>query len=130
MSKILLLAAACVVLGAALGNSVARYVAQQHRHTRAVMTLAQFHLDRLSASVRSGDCAAFNAERGRLSRVYDELLQAFPLVYAQDAEFHTRADALGKAIAAAVNGGGVCNNAGAAEKSIRDACDDCHHEYR
>jgi len=112
-----------------IGNSVARYVQRQHQHTRSVMTLAQFHLDRLASAARAGQCQSFELERERLRRLYDELQQAFPLSLEQDAEFRKRAEALRSTLDASASAP-ACSNAGAEVKSIRDACDDCHHEYR
>ena len=78
MGKTILFAAALLLLGAIAGNGIARYSAAQHRHTRAVMTLAQFHFDRLSAAAKAGQCSVFVEERERLFRVYGELILAFP----------------------------------------------------
>jgi hypothetical protein len=130
MAKGILFAVLCLLLGAFAGNSIARYNAQRHQHTRSVMGLAQFHLGALSAAVRARQCPSFNHERARLGIVYDELLQAFPQAYAQDQEFRARADALRSAVTGAEGDARSCASAGADEKSIRDACDACHREYR
>lgn len=130
MPRNILFAAALLLLGAIIGSAIARYNARQHQHTRAVMALAQFHLDRLGAAAQRAQCADYTLERERLGRIYDELLQAFPLAYAQDAEFHKRADALQGALRPTAGAGGDCAGAAAAVKRIRDACDECHHEYR
>ena len=130
MAKLILFAAGVLILGVVIGNGVARYTAQRHQHTRAVMALAQFHLEHLAAAARNGQCPDFLQERERLQRVRDELLQAFPLAYAQDAEFRTRAVALESALQSAGGPAHDCASAGADAKKIHDACDDCHHEYR
>ena len=130
MAKGIIIAVLCLLLGAFLGNGIARMTAQRHQHTRAVMGLAQFHLDRLTAAAKTGECPSFNQERERLLWVYDELLQAFPLAYAQAAEFHTRADALRHALQTTDGPARSCASAGADTKTIRDACEACHREYR
>jgi hypothetical protein len=132
MAKSILFAALCLLLGAFLGTSIAHFSAQRHQHTRSVMGLAQFHLAALAAAARSGQCQDFNRERQRLAWVYDELTQAFPLAYAQDPEFRTRADALREAVKAPDALARPCTGATARadEKTIRDACDACHREYR
>jgi hypothetical protein len=130
MAKWIIGAVLCLMLGAFLGNSVARMTAQRHQHTRAVMGLAHFHLDRLEAAAASGQCPAFNQQRDDLLAVYGELLQAFPLAYAQDAEFHTRADALRDALQPPAGAARSCANSAADVKKIGDACDDCHRDYR
>jgi cytochrome c556 len=130
MAKTIVFAAAVFLMGAVAGNGIARYSAAQHRHTRAVMALAQFHFERLSAAANSGQCGAFVEERERLFRVYGELLQAFPKAYAQDAEFHKRAEALRAAVHPDLGATGECSSVGADVKRIDDACDSCHQEYR
>lgn len=130
MAKWIIVAVLCLMLGAFLGNGVARMTAQRHQHTRAVMGLAQFHFDRLSAAARSGECPGFNQQRDYLLTVYGELLQAFPLAYAQDAQFHTRADALRDALQTPAGAVRSCANAVADVRKIDDACDDCHRDYR
>ncbi|HEY2416432.1 MAG TPA: hypothetical protein VGH84_00815 [Steroidobacteraceae bacterium] len=129
MAKWIMVAVLCLLLGAFLGNSLTRMTARRHQHTRSVMGLAQFHIDRLDAAAQSGDCANFNRQREYLLAVYGELLQAFPLAYAQDTEFHKRADALRDALQPA-QAAGTCSTAVADVKKIGDACEDCHREYR
>ncbi len=131
MLKMILFAAACLLLGALIGSTVARYSARQHQHTRAVMALAQFHLDRLEAAAQRAQCADYALELQRLGRLYEELLQAFPLAYAQDQEFHRRADALRDALQPSGGAAAGCAaTAAAGLKRVRDACDECHREYR
>ena len=130
MAKTILFAAALLLLGAIAGNGIARYSAAQHQHTRAVMALAHFHLDRLSAAAQAGQCSAFVEERERLFRVYGELILAFPKTYAQDAEFHKRAEALRDAVHPDLAASSECGTAVADAKKIDDACDACHQEYR
>jgi len=130
MVKGIMIAVLCLLLGVFLGNGMARMTARRHQHTRAVMGLAQFHLESLAAAARTGDCPSFTQQRQHLLLVYDELLQAFPLAYAQDAEFHTRADALRQALQTSEGPAASCARAAADSKSIADACEDCHREYR
>jgi hypothetical protein len=130
MARGIVMAVLGLMLGAFLGNGIARSTAQRHQHTRAVMGLAQFHLERLTAAAKSGECASFNQQRERLLQVYDELLQAFPLAYTQDREFHLRADALQQALRHGDGTAGSCTGAVADSKTIADACEACHREYR
>jgi cytochrome c556 len=130
MPKTILFAVALLLLGGAAGNSIARYSAAQHQHTRAVMALAQFHFERLSAAAKSGVCSDFVEERERLFRVYAELLEAFPKTYAQDAEFRRRAEAFRDAVHPDLAATGECGSAAADARKIDQACDACHQEYR
>jgi hypothetical protein len=128
MAGKLLIAAMLLLVGGLVGNSLARYAASRHRHARAVMTLAQFHLNGLRAAARSGSCPALRAERERLLRAYDELVQAFPLAYAQDEEFRQRAEAL--RVAARGENAANCTDAARVVSAIARTCEDCHREYR
>lgn len=130
MAKTVLFAVAMLLVGATISNGITRYIARQHEHTRAVMVLAGFHLDRLSTAAKAGQCSTFVEERERLFRVYGELLQAFPKAYAQDTEFHKRAEALRSAVHPDLASTGECSNAIDDAKKIDDACDECHREYR
>ena len=130
MAKTILLAVAMLLIGGTISSTVTRYNARQHAHTRAVMVLAQFHLDRLTTAANAGLCSSFVEERERLFRIYGELLEAFPKAYAQDAEFHKRAEALRNAVHPDLAATGECSSANDDAKKIDDACDECHREYR
>jgi hypothetical protein len=130
VAKTILFAAAMLLLGAVISNGITRYNAQQHRHTRAVMVLAQFHFNRLAAAAKTGQCSSFVEERERLFGIYGELLEAFPKAYAQDGEFHKRAEALRSAVHPDLAATGECSSAAEDAKKIDDACEECHREYR
>jgi len=130
MVKTILFAVAMLLLGAAISSALMRYNAQRHQHTRAVMVLAQFHLGRLSTAAKAGQCSAFAEERERLFSVYGELLEAFPKAYAQDAEFHKRAEAFGTATHPDPAATSECGSATQDAKKIDDACERCHRDYR
>jgi hypothetical protein len=130
MAKTILFAVAMLLLGAVISNGITRYNTQQHQHTRAVMVLAQFHLDRLSTAAKAGQCSNFVEERERLFRIYGELLEAFPKAYAQDAEFHKRAEGVRSVVYPNPFALGECSSAVDDAKKIDDACQECHREYR
>ena len=130
MKSRIAIAVLCLLVGGLVGNSAARFSEHQHQHARAVMWLAQIHLDRLTADTRPGQCQAFDTERRRLGPLQEELIQAFPLAYRQDADFHARADALDSAVRNARTVGADCAAAETVIKPIRDACVACHHLYR
>jgi hypothetical protein len=130
MAKTVLFAVAMLLVGGTISSAITRYNARQHQHTRAVMVLAQFHLARLSTAAKAGQCSNFVEERERLFRIYGELLEAFPKAYAQDTEFHKRAEALRSAVHPDLVATGECSSAVEDAKKIDDACEDCHREYR
>jgi cytochrome c556 len=130
MKARVVLAVLWLLLGGLIGTSVARFAAQRHQHARAVMWLAQIHVDRMATAARAGQCTAYEEERGSLSFVQAELLKAFPLAYHQDVDFRTRADALGSAVQNARIDGTDCSVAMTRIKPIQDACEACHRLYR
>lgn len=128
MARKLIAAAFLLLLGGLAGNGIARYLQGRHQRPRAVMVLAQFHLQALRAAVASRQCRAVVEERQRLVQMQVELVQAFPLAYGQDAEFRRYADAMR---ATAQGKGAVdCADAAADVRAIGAACEDCHHAYR
>ena len=126
----LVIAVLCLLLGGLVGSTVAHQYAQRHRHARAVMWLAQVHLDRMSAAARAGQCQDFESERLRLGVVQEELLLAFPLAYRQEADFRKQADAFAGAVRDARTQSGACTGAVGRIKPIQDACKACHRDYR
>jgi hypothetical protein len=117
------------LLGGFVGNAVTRAMAQRHQHTHAVMWLADFHLRRLQAPGVGSSCQGAAGEITSLRFLQGELPQAFPLLYVQDAEFRTRAEALGIALKDD-SAGGDCAAVAKQMKRIEAACDECHREYR
>ena len=130
MKSRLVIAVLCLLLGGIMGSMVAHQYAQRHPHARAVMWLAQVHLDRMSAAARAGQCQDFESERLRLGVVQEELRLAFPLAYRQEADFRKQADAFAAAVRDARAPSNACNGAEALTKPIQDACKACHRDYR
>lgn len=127
MGKNLVLAALLLLVGGLAGFAAARRAEDAHRHPRAVMTLARFHLEKLREAAGARQCAAVQRERDSLLHVYAEMLQAYPLAYAQDAGFRQHADALKLA---AEGGDAQCADADRGVHAVMAACDQCHREYR
>ena len=120
----------CLLLGGLAGSSLADHFARRHQHQRAVMWLAQLHLDRMTAAARAGKCQDYDTERSRLGFAQEELVLAFPLAYGQEADFRTQADALGKAVQNARVEGTACSGVQTRLQPIHDACEGCHRDYR
>lgn len=122
-----------LLVGGLCGAGFQRFVDAPHRHARAVMTLAQFHLDELQRAVAARDCQHAGRERDSLARVKSEIDQAFPLTYAQDPEFRGRSDALRDALTADQSAAAVaaaCPSAVSVLNAVQLACAACHREYR
>ena len=153
MIKYVIAAVAGAIAGGFAGNSIAHRLEEPHQHPRAVMHLLGFHRDRLDAASQSGNCAAVETERARLTWLQQEIPLAFPKAYKEEAGFHKDADALGTVlksinseVAAAATAAatsatpatptastaaapGSCPNAAAQYKKIYDTCEDCHKVY-
>jgi cytochrome c556 len=121
-------AALLLLVGGLFGSGIERYIQVQHRHARAVMTLAQFHLTGLQRAVDAQDCPRLGKERTALLHVHDELEQAFPQAVAQDAEFRQRAQVLLEALR--TSDAEACAAAPATLNAVELACAACHREYR
>jgi hypothetical protein len=127
MAKNIFIAIACLLLGAVIGNGIARYTEKQHQQTRAVMRLAQWHLDRLNAV--AGQCKWAEGDREKLDYLAGEIATVFPLAYAQEVVFRKYADELTRAVTDPPLAP-TCKQMTGRADAIREACDACHRDYR
>ena len=118
-----------LVLGGVLGAMAQQRSIRQRQSTLAVMWLSQFHLDGLQKAVRRGDCAAAAQSADRLHMLADELPWVLPLATEQDADFRDYVEHYRKATSPAAQAG-ACTYDSAMLKRVRDACADCHRDYR
>lgn len=128
--KNLFIAIVFLLLGVGAGSALARYLARQHQHATSVMTLTQFHLDRLSSAVHANNCATSEQEGQTLQLFANEIALALPLADAQDQTFHGYIAELQNALRPKPAVAGQCTFNQAALEKIRDACDACHRDYR
>lgn len=127
MMKYVLLAAILLLVGGLLGFGIERIVDDRHRQSRAVMELTRFHLEKWRQAAVAKQCPQVLRERASLQYLDEELVQAWPAVYARDAEFRQRADALKTAVQ---GGDAQCADNEHAFNAALAACDQCHREYR
>jgi cytochrome c556 len=129
MRRTVMIAVLCAILGAIVGSGVSRAIDRRHQHTRAVMWLAQIHLQRLDQAAQARACQSLEAEVDSLNHLQTELVQAFAPAYRQDGEFRARAEALAGALR---NAAARADCAASVRRvpQIREACDACHREYR
>lgn len=137
MKKFAVVAILGLVLGGILGAMLQQRAMRQRQHVLAVMWLAQFHLQSLQAAVTKEDCVVASREATVLQGLASELALALPLADAQDATFHgyieqLRSAAAPSAIAASATPSPMahCAYDAALLKRVRDACADCHRDYR
>jgi len=128
--KNVFIAVVFLLFGLIVGSTISKYLARRHQHATSVMALTQFHLDRLSDAVRAGNCAASEQEMRTLQLFADEVALAFPLANAQDQTFHGYLAKLQSAVAPTSTPAGQCAINQARLQKIRDACDECHRDYR
>jgi len=129
-----MVAVLCAILGAVVGIRVSDAVARRHQHQRAVMSLLAFHAHGMDGAVQAHACANLGAELDSLRHLQRELLLAFPVPYAQDAQFRARADGLASALqkASALQGAARntdCRITPNQLQPIGTACEDCHHQF-
>jgi hypothetical protein len=126
--KTILASIAALLVGAALGASVARHFAQQHRYPRGVMWLAEAQVAQLAAAVDAQACTAATEAAARLLATTAEIPRALPLAYAADEVFRSRVAGLQSALQPA--GGGGCAVGRGQLRRARAACDACHRDFR
>lgn len=119
-----------LVLGGVLGAMLQQRAIRQRQHTLAIMWLAQYHLKSLQGAVEKDDCAVAAQSALRLQGLAGELALALPLADAQDATFHNYIEQLKSAVAPGSAAPGHCVYDATLLKRVRDACADCHRDYR
>jgi hypothetical protein len=117
-----------VLLGMALGVNVNRYMTHQHERTTAVMVLLQTHLDEWERAIQGRQCSQASADLTALQFLSKEIAVVLPLADNQDKVFHQYVVKLDQTLASVANQQCVISMADI--KSVREACDECHREYR
>jgi len=128
MKKMIFGVVAGLLLGGIAGSLIAQQSMRQHRQGRAVMWLLQHHLDGLTQAAQQPDCNTAQAHAQRLPVMADELAAVFPLAVAQDEVFRRHVDQLRRITAEAAQV--QCTQLPPIIKILRDACDQCHRDYR
>lgn len=117
-------------MGVVGGTTASRYLASQHQHATSVMWLSQFHFDRFAGAVRQRDCVAGANEVQALHVFADEVALAFPLADAQDPVFHGYLKQLQQSLMPTTVMSGQCEFNNEMLVKVREACADCHRDYR
>jgi len=117
-----------MIIGAAIGTNISRHFARQHEKTTAVMVLLQLHHKQWEQAAGSKNCAGADAQLRSLQFLANEISIALPLADQQDAVFHQHAKKMKDILAtpAVIQ----CPVGTDSIKQVRDACDECHREYR
>jgi len=123
----ILLAVAGLLLGLAIGASLARHFAAQHRYPRAVMAVAEAQLAQADGALRAGQCAQAADALARLAATMGEVPRALPLTFAQEPQFR---DELARLQTALRPSEADCHALGVRLRQVRQRCDDCHRVYR
>ncbi|HVY23238.1 MAG TPA: hypothetical protein VG962_07795 [Steroidobacteraceae bacterium] len=124
----IVLAAIGVLLGVALGVNTNRYFAQRHEKTTAVMVLLQLHLGELETASSVKNCAQADSARHALQFMAAEIPVVLPLADQQDAVFHHHVQHLQQVLSS--NSSMQCAADVSLVKQVRQACDECHRDYR
>jgi hypothetical protein len=130
MKKVLVVGLVGLILGGVLGAMLQQRAIRQRQHALAVMWLSQYHLQSLQGAIAKNDCAVALQSALRLRGLASELALALPLADAQDATFHGYIEQLKLATTPHEVTPGQCAYDTALLKRIREACADCHRDYR
>ena len=117
-----------ILLGVAIGVNTNRYFTRQHEKTTAVMVLLQLHLDDLEKSVSARNCTQADDDLRSLQSFAKEIAVVLPLADQQDAVFHHHEQQLQQVLS--MPAVAQCTAGVNETKQIREACDECHREYR
>ncbi len=117
-----------LLLGVAIGVNTNRYFMRQHEKTTAVMVLLQLHLDDLEKSVSTRNCTQADDDLRSLQSFAKEIAVVLPLADQRDAVFHHHEQQLQHVLS--MPAVAQCTTGANEIKQIREACDECHREYR
>lgn len=130
MKKFVAIGLIGLILGGVLGAILQQRAIRQRQHVLAVMWLSQYHLKSLQDAVTKDDCAVAAQSTLRIQSLASELALALPLANAQDKTFHGYIEQLKSAAAPGSAAPGQCAYDATLLKRIREACADCHRDYR
>lgn len=130
MKKFVVVGVAGILLGSVLGAMLQQRAIRQRQQPLAVMWLSQYHLQSLQGAITKGDCALAAQSAARLQGMAGELALALPVAVAQDAVFRGYVEKLQSAAVPGAAAPGQCAYDAALLKRVRQACADCHRDYR
>ncbi len=128
MNKMIFGLLAGLVLGGIAGAMVAQQSVRRHQQGLAVMWLMQRHLDAATQAPVQPDCRQARNAAQRMGIMTDELVSAFPLAYQQDQTFHRYVEQVRSAASQAEQA--QCALLPQKIKDLREACEQCHRDYR
>lgn len=128
MRKKIFIAIACALIGSVIGANASRYFAAQHAKSTAVMVLMQLHQQQWEQAVENKNCITQQRELEALQFLAGEIAVVLPKADAQDAVFHQHVQNMQQALI--MPNIAQCALTAAEIKKVRDACDECHREYR
>jgi len=128
MRKKIFIAIACALIGSVIGANTSRYFAAQHEKSTAVMVLMQLHQQQWEQAVQNKNCAAQQTALDSLKFLANEIAVVLPKADAQDAVFHQHVQNMQQVLTTPSLA--QCSLTVAEVKQVRDACDECHREYR
>jgi hypothetical protein len=117
-----------LLVGAIAATTSARILSQRNPYPKALMTVMKHELGRASESTQGADCAQGDLALDKLRWLAEDIIVAMPDDGAPDRVFHLYIDNLGKEVDAARKA--ACTQRAAAMTRIRNACADCHRDYK
>ncbi|MES1146935.1 MAG: hypothetical protein ABUL52_00925 [Solimonas sp.] len=128
MKKIIAVGVIGLLIGGAIGTNGSRYFAHQHERTTAVMVLLQLHQKEWERAVQNRNCAEAAVQMQSLQYLANEISVVLPLADQQDAVFHRHVQKMKEVLSLPEMM--QCSAAVNVMKQVRDACDECHRDYR
>jgi hypothetical protein len=118
-----------LLIGAIAATTGARILAaQRDPYPKALMTVMKHELASASDAAHGADCRTGDLALDKLARLTDDIIVAMPDDGAPDRVFHLYIDNLGKEVDAARQT--ACAQRPDALTRIKNACSDCHRDYK
>jgi hypothetical protein len=117
-----------LLVGVIAGTTSARFLGQRNPYPKALMTVMKHELASATRAAESTDCRQGDVALDKLALLADDIIVAMPDDGPPDRVFHLYIDNLGKRVDAARLT--ECAQRAHAVTEIKNACSDCHRDYK
>jgi len=128
MRKKIFIGLAGALIGSVIGANTSRYFAAQHERSTSVMVLMQLHQQQWEQAIQNKSCVQQQGSLQALQFLAGEIAVVLPKADQQDAVFHQHIQNMQQVLSMPALA--QCASTMAEIKQVRDACDECHREYR
>ena len=117
-----------LLVGAIAGTTATRFLGQRNPYPKALMTVMKHELSSAGQAADLADCRQGDVPLDKLALLTNDIIVAMPDEGTPDRVFHLYIDNLAKEVAAARQSS--CPQRAAAITAIKNACGDCHRDYK